>query len=161
MLVGINLVLPNAKNCRISHLDGDGEMGASFEVVRQHLRMNRSRRLVVGAINDISAIGAMRAFQEAGRADACAVMGQNASAEGRAELREPNTRLIGSVAFFPERYGSDLVRVSLDILDKKHVPPAVFIEHKLITPKTVEHFYPNDSLTQTPVVDSTLHLHSA
>src|SRR5438445_8402415 len=54
MLVGINLALPSAKNSRITHLNGDGEMGPSFEVVRRHLRVSRSRRLLVGAINDVS-----------------------------------------------------------------------------------------------------------
>ena len=149
MLVGINLALPSAKNSRVTHLDGDGDLGPSFEIVRRHIRTSRSRRIVVGAINDVSAIGALRAFEEAGRADTCAVMGQNASLEGRAELREPNTRMVGSVAFFPERYGPDLVRVSLDILNKKPVPPAVFVEHKLVTPMTVDHFYPNDSIMHT------------
>lgn len=148
MLVGINLVLPTAKNSRVTHLNGDGDLGASFEVVRKYIRGSRSRRLVVGAINDVSAIGALRAFEEAGRADTCAVIGQNASPEGRAELREQNTRLVGSVAFFPERYGPDLIKVSLDILNKRPVPPAVFVEHKLVTPTTVEHYYPNDSLMQ-------------
>jgi ribose transport system substrate-binding protein len=149
MLVGINLVLPAAKNCRVTHLNGDGDLGPSFEVVRRYIRGSRSRRLVVGAINDVSAIGALRAFEEAGRADTCAVIGQNASSEGRAELREPNTRLVGSVAFFPERYGPDLIKVSLDILNKRPIPPAVFVEHKLVTPATIEHYYPNDSLMQT------------
>jgi len=148
MLVGINLVLPTAKNCRVTHLNGDGDLGASFEVVRKYIRGSHSRRLVVGAINDVSAIGALRAFEEAGRAETCAIIGQNASPEGRAELREPNTRLVGSVAFFPERYGPDLIKVSLDILNKRPVPPAVFVEHKLVTPTTVEHYYPNDSLMQ-------------
>src|SRR6266480_5513944 len=46
MLVGINLVLPTAKNCRVTHLNGDGELGASFEVVRKYIRGSRSRRLV-------------------------------------------------------------------------------------------------------------------
>jgi ribose transport system substrate-binding protein len=151
MLVGINLLLPTAKNCRVTHLNGDGDLGASFEVVRKYIRGSHSRRLVVGAINDVSAIGALRAFEEAGRAETCALIGQNASPEGRAELREPNTRLVGSVAFFPERYGPDLIKVSLDILNKRPVPPAVFVEHKLVTPTTVEHYYPNDSLMQTGV----------
>src|SRR5437763_1119136 len=149
MLVGINLALPSAKNCRITHLNGDGEMAPSFEVVRRHLRASRSRRTLVGTINDVSAIGALRAFEEAGRGDACAVMGQNASPEGRAEMRRTNTRLIGSVAFFPERYAPDLVRVSLDILNKKPVPPAVFVDHKLVTPTTIDHFYPNVQLMET------------
>jgi ribose transport system substrate-binding protein len=161
MLVGINLALPSAKNCRITHLNGDGEMGPSFEIVRRHLRVSRSRRILVGAINDVSAIGALRAFEEAGRADTCAIMGQNASPEGRAEMRKASTRLIGSVAFFPERYGPDLVKVSLDILNKKPVPPAVFVEHKLVTPATIDHFYPNDRLMQTAFAADGLSIASA
>ena len=46
-------------------------------------------------------------------------MGQNASPEGRAELREPGTRLIGSVAYFPEKYGAEIVAVALDILHRR------------------------------------------
>jgi ribose transport system substrate-binding protein len=137
-------------------LNGDGELGPSLEIVRKHIRHARSRHIVVGAINDVSAIGALRAFEEAGRADTCAVLGQNASPEGRAELRQPNTRLVGSVAFFPERYGPDLIKVSLDILNKKPVPPAVFVDHKLLTPMTVDHFYANDRLLQlSPAFDQT------
>ena len=149
ILVGINLSLPSAKNCRITHLNGDGEMGPSFEIVRRHIRLSNSRRILVGAINDISGIGALRAFEEAGRAETCAVMGQNASSEGRTEIRRANSRFIGSVAFFPEHYGSDLVKLSIEILNKKAVPPAVFVDHKLVTSTTIDHFYPNDSLMQS------------
>lgn len=148
LLVGVNLVLPNAANARVTYLDGDGELGPSFEAVRKHLRSSPARRVLVGAINDPSALGALRAFQEAGRSENCAVMGQNASPEGRAELRQPKSRFVGSVAYFPERYGENLIRVSLDILNQRPVPPAVFVEHKLITPSTVDHYYPNDSLEQ-------------
>jgi ribose transport system substrate-binding protein len=73
-------------------------------------------------------------------------MGQNASPEARSELREAGTRLIGSVAYFPERYGEDLIRLSLDILNHRQVPPAVFVEHKLVTSQNVDHYYPNDGL---------------
>jgi ribose transport system substrate-binding protein len=160
MLVGINMTLPSAKNCRVTHLNGDGRFGESLEVVHRHLRSSRSSRIAVGAINDPSALGASRAFQEAGRSETCAIMGHNASPEGRAELRQPNTRLLGSVAFFPERYGEDLIRLSLDILNHRPVPPAIFVDHKLITPNTVNHFYPNDSLTQ-PAVTAAPALHSS
>lgn len=148
LLVGMNMMLPSAKACRVTYLDGDGNLGPSLEVVRRYLRASRARKYVVGAINDPSALGALRAFQEAGRAENCVVMGQNASPEGRAELRQSHTRLIGSVAYFPERYGENLIRLSLDILNHKQVPPAVFVEHKLVTPGTVDHYYPNDALTE-------------
>ncbi len=69
--------VPQLESCRDTHLDGDGKLGNSFEAVRRHLRTSRSRRMLVGAINDPSALGALRAFQEAGRAACCAIMGQN------------------------------------------------------------------------------------
>ena len=48
-------------------------------------------------------LGAARAFQEAGRADGCAIVGQNAEPDARAELREPRTPLVASVGYFPEK----------------------------------------------------------
>ena len=48
-------------------------------------------------------------------------MGQNAAPEGRAELREPGTRLIGSVAYFPEKYGAEILALALDILHRRPV----------------------------------------
>ena len=146
MLVGMKEVVPALENTKVSYLDGDGVFSQSLEVVRRHLRTNRSRRLLVGAINDPSAIGALRAFQEAGRAEACAIMGQNASPEGRAELRRRGTRLVGSVAYYPEKYGSAIVNVALDILNHRPVPPAVFAKHELVTAENVNHVYPNDDL---------------
>jgi len=146
MLVGMKEVFPPLENSRVTYVDGDGRLGDSFEAMRRHLRGSRSRRILVGAINDPSALGALRAFQEAGRTDGCAIMGQNASPEGRAELRQPGTRLIGSVGYFPEKYGADIVSVALDILHRRPVPPAVFVKHQLVTPENVNHIYPNDEL---------------
>jgi ribose transport system substrate-binding protein len=146
MLVGLKEILPALENTRVTYLDGDGVFSQSLEVVRRHLRTNRSKRILVGAINDPSAIGALRAFQEAGRAESCAIMGQNASPEGRAELRRRGTRLVGSVAYFPEKYGVAIVGVALDILHHRPVPPAVFAKHEMVTPENVNHVYPNDEL---------------
>ena len=109
---------------------------------------------LIGTMNDGSALGALRAFEEAGRLDDCAVMGQNGSAVARFELRRPHTRLIGCVAFFPETYGAGLVRLALDILNRRFVPPAVFTRHLLLTPSNVDHIYPNDALIQPPIVSA-------
>ena len=152
MLVGMKEVYPALEHCRVTYLDGDGKLGQSFEAMRRHLRTSRSRRFLVGAINDPSALGALRAMQEAGRVESCAIMGQNASPEGRAELRQPATRLIGSVAYFPEKYGPEILAVALDILHRRAVPPAVFVKHQLVTPENVDHIYPNDQLIQMGVL---------
>jgi len=149
MLVGMKEVHPPLETCHVTYLDGDGKLGESFEAMRRHLRTCRARRLLIGAINDPSALGALRAMQEAGRADSCAVMGHNASPEGRSELRQPGTRLVGSVAYFPEKYGAEIVAVALDLLHRRAVPPAVFVKHQLVTPENVNHVYPNDQLIQS------------
>ena len=123
-------------------------VGEQLDIGR-FLRRSRARGFLIGAINDPSALGALRAMQEAGRVASCAIMGQNAAPEGREELRQPGTRLIGSVAYFPEKYGAEIVAVALDILNRRAVPPAVFVKHQLVTPENVDHIYPNDRLLQT------------
>jgi ABC-type sugar transport system substrate-binding protein len=110
------------------------------------LRQSRARRVLIGAINDPSALGALRAMEEAGRAETCVAMGQNASLEARTELRQPSTRLIGSVAYFPELYGDALITLATEILQRKPVPPAVFVKHQMVTRENVDRLYPNDVL---------------
>src|SRR6202042_1920898 len=86
----------------------------------------------------------LRAFDEIGGRNLCAVMGQNAILDARNELRRPNTRLVGTVAYFPERYGDEIIPLALSILQKKAVPSTVFVKHQLITPRNVDLIYPLD-----------------
>jgi ribose transport system substrate-binding protein len=143
---GVKEMLPLGDAVRVVCLDGDGQFNASFEKVRRYIRLSKARHVLVGAANDPSALGTVRALQEAGRDATCAVVGQNAEPDARQELRSARTPLVASVAYFPERYGSGLVRLALDILSRKPVPPAVFTRHQIITAENVDHFYPNDSL---------------
>ena len=129
---------------RVQHLDTRGEFLRSMEIVRRHLRSAGKRRTLVIGVNDFAVLGALNALEEAGRSDACVGVGLGAVPEARAELRRPGTRLIGSIAFFPERYGDDLVRLALDILKNRSLPPAVYTEHRMITSQNVDEFYPRD-----------------
>jgi ribose transport system substrate-binding protein len=146
-LVGIREVLGKIGDGQIVKLNGNGRFGSSLEAVRKHLRRRQAKHVLVTAINDPSAIGALRAFEEIGRSDHCAVIGQNASADARAELRRNGSRLLGSVGYFPEQYGNGILALALDILHKKSVPPAIFVKHHLVTAENVNHYYPNDSMT--------------
>jgi ribose transport system substrate-binding protein len=146
VLAGITESIRLSERCRTTSIDGDGQFQTSLERVRKYLRETRAKHILVAAANDSSALGAMRAFQEAGRSHDCVVVGQNAEPEARAELRTHNTRLIASVAYFPEKYGDGLIKLALDLLAHKPVSPAVFTNHQIITPENVDHFYPNDSL---------------
>ena len=148
VLVGLGETLRETMNkAKTVTIDGDGQFKLSLEKVRRHLSRSEKKRVLVGAVNDSSALGAARAFQEAGRAAQCAIVGQNAEPDARAELREPRTPLIGSVAYFPEKYGEELISLALDILSRRPTPPAKFVRHQVITAANLDHYYPNDALT--------------
>ena len=146
VVAGVRDVLHEAAAWPVVSLDGDGQFRTAMERVRKHLRETRAARILVGAANDPSALGAARAFQEAGRAEMCAIVGQNAEPDARAELRAAGSPLIASVGYFPERYGDGVIRLALDILRRRAVPPAVFVKHQIVTRDNVDHLYPNDAL---------------
>lgn len=149
LLSGIGEVIRIPETCKVVSIDGDGQFQTSLDRVRKHLRQSQAKRVLVGAANDSSALGALRAYEEAGRSNECAVVGQNGEPEARAELRAGRSRLIASVGYFPEKYGDGLIRLAFDILARKAVAPAVFTNHQIITPDNVDHYYPNDSLMST------------
>lgn len=78
MITGIGEVLRLTEQCRTVSIDGDGQFQSSLERARKHLRESKAKRILVGAANDPTALGALRAFQEAGRANDCAIVGNNA-----------------------------------------------------------------------------------
>lgn len=142
---GVKEIL-RSETYRIISIDGDGQFKTSLERVRKHLQGSKASRVLVGAANDPSALGAARAFQEAGRDTTCAIVGQNAEPDARAELRQARTPLVASVGYFPEKYGDGLIRLAVDILAHKPVPPALFVRHQLVTRENVDHLYSNDAL---------------
>lgn len=143
-LAGIREDLADFPDSRVVRLEGHDTFRQSLIKVRRYLRTHGPRRVLIAAINDDCALGALRAFEEAGALKNCAVAGYGAVLEARNELRSSQTRFIGSVAFFPERYGAALIRLAQDILEHKSTPPAVFTEHQLITAQNVDHFYGAD-----------------
>jgi len=156
MLAGLRELLPGLERVPTLEMDAGGSHERTMETVRRHLRHTPVRRTVVLAGNDPMALGAARAFEESGRGQHCCVMGQNASLEARTELRRRNTSLIGSVAYFPERYGDEVIRLASSILTGLEVPPAVFTRHELITRENVDRVYPLDEMLPESLVDALL-----
>jgi ribose transport system substrate-binding protein len=141
-LLGINEVLPNSSHARTAVLDGDWQFEASCEAVKRHLDTSKASRILVSAIFDPSALGALQAFKDADRLHECAIVGQNGSVEALLQMRKANSRLIGSVAYFPERYGEQLIPLALEMLTHRNsVPSAVYIKHQLLTPANLKQHY--------------------
>ena len=115
VLAGIKEVLPHLPTSAVERPDSGGEFQGGLSATRRILR--QSGRTLIGAGNDPAALGALQAIAEAGAGERCAVASQGASAEGRRELRRPGSRMIGSVGYFPERYGEQLLELAERILE--------------------------------------------
>jgi ribose transport system substrate-binding protein len=130
--------------CITTHLESRGEFLRAFEATRKHLQMTPRRRTLICGVNDFAVLGALRAFEEAGRGKQCLAVGLGAAPEARRELRLGNASFIGSVAFFPENYGKALIGLVLETLHHNTLPPAHYVPVQLITAKNVGQFYPKD-----------------
>ncbi len=134
--------LPHITDAMVVELDGKGASKHSYEAVHQYLRHRPPRRTLVAANNDPTAVGALKAFEDLKRLELCAVMSQNCVFEAREEMRRPGSRMVGSVAYFPERYGEQLLPLALSIVNGKPAPPAMFVKHTMVTPGNVQRIYP-------------------
>jgi ribose transport system substrate-binding protein len=70
------------------------------------------------------------------------LVGQGADRRLRAEMRTEPTLVVGTTAYRPEAYGEPLIKLALDILEGKQVPPASYQEHFFVCPENVENYYP-------------------
>jgi ribose transport system substrate-binding protein len=99
-------------------------------------------RLAILSFNDDAAMGAQDAAKKMNRLNDVAIIGQGADRVLRKELRNPGTRIIGSTASYPERYGEKLIQVAIKILQGEPVQPAVYTDHIFINSRNIELYYP-------------------
>ncbi len=128
---------------KILRVDSDNTVEGNYETLKRLFRgLPTDARIAVVWFNDDAAVGAIYAAQDTGLAENVLVGGQGADRRGRAELRAHPRLLGGTTAYRPEDYGEHLVRLALDILEGKPVPPALYMEHFFINPENVEQYYP-------------------
>jgi ribose transport system substrate-binding protein len=107
---------------------------AMAEALKQ---LPKLHHIAVLCFNDGATIGAMEAARRLHREQDVAIIGQGADRRVYEELERPDSRIIGSTAYMPERYGDQLIPLALKILRGEAVPPAIYLEHTLVraTPK--------------------------
>lgn len=120
------LVLNSGNTSEIS----EAEMTAALR------RFPDVHRVAATCFNDDAAIGALNAARKTHREQDVAIVGQGADRRVRQELQRPNSRIIGSTAYEPERYGEKLTPLALKILRGEPVSPAVYMEHTFVRAKT-------------------------
>jgi ribose transport system substrate-binding protein len=149
MLRGVKKELPPymSETLQILHRDAErtGTEAGAYRVITKALsQLSRREHLLIGTINDACALGALRAVHEASRERFTAIVSQNFSPDPRisAELQENASPLVGSVAFFPEKYGARIIAVVVRWLNKEQVPPSIYTDHLLVTKNNIGEFLP-------------------
>lgn len=143
-LNGIQEVIGRLPETSIVHLDCGGDERKSYQTTREFLSsLTTTEKILIAAIHDPATLGALKAIKEVGRTQKnTIVVGHDATREVRKELAKANSCLLGSVGFFPEKYGEQIIPLVLKILGGEAVPPMAYIEYKLITKENVESYYP-------------------
>ncbi|HLL68946.1 MAG TPA: sugar ABC transporter substrate-binding protein [Micromonosporaceae bacterium] len=141
---GVKKVFPDFTDAKVVKVDGKGALEPSLTAMQNLLpTLAADKHVLLGAVNDPSAVGALRAIQSAGRQKDFLIGGQNATIEARQEICNNSETFIGTVGYFPERYGAKLVELAQKLNKGESVPENVYIEHQWINNKNIRDSYPS------------------
>jgi ribose transport system substrate-binding protein len=143
---GVEAIIGLVDPARIITLDSGNTSSISETAMSLTLEaLPRNQRIAVICFNDDAAVGALEAVRKAYRTHEVLIVGQGADRRLRDELRRENTRIVGSTAFHPERYGERIIEIALKILNGDPVPPAAYVDHTFISAANVDVYYPNEN----------------
>lgn len=140
----IKEIIPSLQDHQFVHINGRNDFEHSYSSVRQWLRKTAAGNCLIAAINDPSALGAIAAFRQLQPSGQCVAVGQNATPAARLEMRKRGSSLIGSVAYQPERYGAEVMRMAIHLARQLPVPPAAYARHCMVSATNVDRLFPED-----------------
>ena len=115
---GFLSALPDFDKAKLLRIDTKNTQQESFAQMSNVLgRIPEGVPIMLTAINDQSAIGMLRAVQQAGRQADVVVVGNGAD-ETKALAEEPD--LVAATGYFPETYGNYLIPIALSALAGKN-----------------------------------------
>jgi ABC-type sugar transport system substrate-binding protein len=135
---------------RITTLDTRGNPAQVGPLLGPFLAAHASRRVLIAATDDVSALAAKAAVETGGRLrDAVIVShGVDRSIHGgmndRKEIDPANRAsiVLGSVAFYLDRLGYQVLPLAVRMLRGERIPPSTATPHKLVTAANVFVEYP-------------------
>lgn len=112
-------------------MDGRGVRERSRKLVADFLeRHPKDRHILIAAVADTSALGALDAVREKKREEHVVIVGQDCIPEALAEIRGNRSALIGSVSHETASYGPSLMHLGLALLRGQTVPPYNYVAHQ-------------------------------
>ena len=141
---GVKSVFPELSEQHVRRFDTKNTLEESRTQVANILTtIPPGTKFMGGAINDGSTLGMLAAIEAAGRLQDAVLAGQGADQTGREEMCRQGSIMIGSTAYFPEKYGEKIIPAMLKLLNGEPVPPAIYVDHVFITPKNIKQYYPD------------------
>jgi len=144
---GLHAKLPGVKPVTLDTQGNPARVGA---LLGKYLAAHPGVKVLVAATDDATALAAKSALELAGRAPDAAIASHgvdrniHGGANDKKEI-DPSNRgsiVIGSVAFYLDRYGYDVLPLALRMLRGEPVPPRTATRHLLITASNVFVEYP-------------------
>lgn len=132
---GIKNVLPKAQI--VSQQDGQGVIEAALTVTENILQAH-SHLDCIGAINDASALGALRALEAAQRTETL-VIGFDGCKDARDAIRR-GSALIASTAQRPHLIAKKCMEMAVRAVNGDSLPPIVRVEPILVTRENLDEF---------------------
>lgn len=143
---GVRKSLPELK---LARLDTGGQ-GVRADALLTKFLLAQSGRLLIATLDDLAAVYAVRAIEMNRRQSDCVIVSQGLDPNihgGVSEKKEidPNNRssiVLGSVAYYMDRYGDEVLPLALKLLNGEKLPAHSVTKHKLVTAETVFREYP-------------------
>lgn len=141
---GLQEVLGEISPARIIHVDDrDASADTEAQVMRVLESLPDEHRLAIVSLSDSTAADIISAARKTSREQDMVCVAQGAGTrEIRSEIRRPGSRVVGAIAFQPEKYGEQLIDLAQRILQREPVPPAVYIDHVVLDASNINDFYP-------------------
>jgi ABC-type sugar transport system substrate-binding protein len=144
---GVQALLPGLKFAR---LDTGGQSVRADALLTKFLLTQRGQRMLIATLDDLSAVHARNAVEMKRRQSDCIIVSQGLDHNihgGASEKKEidPNNRgsvVLGSVAYYMDRYGYDVLPLAIRLLSGERVPAHTVTQHRLVTASTVFREYP-------------------
>jgi ABC-type sugar transport system substrate-binding protein len=131
-------------------LDTGGQYQRGDGLLAKFLMQQPRRKVLVATLDDPTALSARAAVEVAVRSNDCVIVGQGLDRSvhgGASEKKEidPANRasvVLGSVAYYMDRYGYEVLPLALRMLKRESVPAQTVTRHVLVTGANVFREYP-------------------
>jgi ribose transport system substrate-binding protein len=144
---GVHESLPTLQ---FASLDTGGQSLRADALLTKFLLTQRGQRLLIATLDDLAAVYAKNAVEMNRRQSDCIIVSQGLDHNihgGVSEKKEldPNNRgsvVLGSVAYYMDRYGYHVLPLALRLLTGETLPPRTVTKHILVTATNVFREYP-------------------